>query len=148
MAHKLAGVDVADAHDAVVDERIIEAACGAPVAHIDAGVAHHISSDPNARGLRVAGVHTGVADVREGLHHDLAVVARIGKRLLIAGHGRGEHNLSTGGPNGAVWFTDVDLPIFEDEHSILCGVVVGCRVELVHPNPQFIKVVVPWIAAG
>ena len=47
-------------------------------------------------GLVVLVVDAGVADVRRGHDDDLAVVAGVGERLLVAGHPGGEHRLADG----------------------------------------------------
>src|SRR5918911_1308338 len=58
------------------------------------GVAHRVPGDLDAARLVVLVVPAGVADLRGGLHDDLAVVGRVGERLLVAGHAGGEHRLA------------------------------------------------------
>lgn len=94
VAHQLAGVDVAQADDAVLGEVVVQAAFGTPVAHVRRGITHNVSGNPDAGGLRVFAVDAGIADVRERLHNDLAIVARIGERLLVSGHTGGEDDLT------------------------------------------------------
>ena len=48
VAYQLARVDMADADDVVGFEIVVKAAGGAPVAHIRAGIAHHIAGDPDS----------------------------------------------------------------------------------------------------
>ena len=75
VAGQRAGVDAADADDALVAQLVVEAADAAPVGRHAGGVADDVAGDPDARGLGVLVVHAGVADVRGRHHDDLAVVA-------------------------------------------------------------------------
>ena len=68
------------------------------------------------RGLRVLVVHAGVADVRGGHHHDLAVVRRVGQRLLVAAHAGREDRLAEGLAGGAVGVAAEGAAVLEDEH--------------------------------
>ena len=61
----------------------------------------------------------GVPDVRERLHHDLTVVAGIGKRFLVAGHAGRENDLPAGRADRAVWLAHIHLSVFENENGIL-----------------------------
>src|SRR5690606_13144971 len=81
-----AGVDAADADDAVVDEGLPEVALGAPVGRARCRVADDEAGHPDPPGLHVGRVHPGVADVRGGHDDDLPVVGRVGEGLLVAGH--------------------------------------------------------------
>ena len=119
VTHQLTGVDAADAHNALLRQIIVEAAFGTPVAHVRAGIADHIAGDPDAGGFRILAVHTGIADMREGLHHNLTVVARIGKSLLIAGHGSGEHDLAGRLAFGPVRLAYIYLTIFQNENGLI-----------------------------
>ena len=96
------GVDAADADDPLGGERVFQTALGAVVGHDPGGIAHDEAGDPDAVGLLVFVVHSGVADVRSRHEHDLARVGRIGDGLLISGHARREHGLAEGVPAGAV----------------------------------------------
>ena len=66
----------------------------APVRRAAGRVAHDVAGDPDPAGLGVLVVDAGVADVRRGHHDDLAVVRRVGERLLVAGHAGGEDRLA------------------------------------------------------
>ena len=62
---------------------------------------------PDARGggevrcLDVLGIGAGVADVREGKHHDLPGIGRVGEDFLISGNRGVEANLACGLSNRA-----------------------------------------------
>ena len=92
-----AGVHALDADDALLDEFVVQGAFGAPVGGAAGGVADDVAGHPDAAGLGVVVVHAGVADVRRGLHHELAGVGGVGDGLLVAGHAGGEDRLAQGG---------------------------------------------------
>ena len=94
--HHGAGVDARDADDALPDEFVVERAGGPPVRRPRRRVAHGVAGDPDlvAAALGVLVVPAGVADLRRGGDHDLAVIAGIGQGLLVAGHAGGEHRLA------------------------------------------------------
>ena len=81
------------------------------------GVADDVAGHPDAAGLGVVVVHAGVADVRRGLHHELAGVGGVGDGLLVAGHAGGEDRLAQGGSGGAVAGAAEDPAVLEDEHG-------------------------------
>jgi hypothetical protein len=108
-----AGVDAADADDALGGEPLTEVAGRAPVRRPAGRVADHVAGHPDPVRLVVLGVDAGVADLRRGLHDDLPVVRRIGQRLLVAGHAGGEHGLTEGLPLGAVGLTTERAPVLE-----------------------------------
>ena len=134
VSHEFAGVDMRDAHDVVGHEIVIQRPCGAPVTHHHARVAHHIARDPDAGGFQIVIVDAGVADVRERLHHDLTIVARVGQCFLVAGHRGVEHDLRAGGSRGTEWLANVHLPVFKHENGILSRVFIR-RIELSHHTP-------------
>ena len=80
------------------------------------GVAHHVPGDPDPARLVVLVVHPGVADVRRGLDHDLAVVRRVGQRLLVAGHAGGEDRLAERLPTAAVRLAAERPPVLQHQH--------------------------------
>src|SRR6185295_20317712 len=59
----------------------------------------------------------GVADVRGGHHDDLAVVRRVGERLLVAGHAGVEHRLAEGLPHGPVGAAAEGAAVLQDEYG-------------------------------
>ena len=79
------------------------------------GVADDVAGDPDPARLGVLVVDAGVADVRRGHHHDLAVVGRVGQRLLVAGHAGGEDRLAEGLALGAVGLAAEGAAVLEDE---------------------------------
>ena len=85
------------------------------------GVADDVAGHPDPRGLGVLVVHAGVADVRGGHHHDLAVVRRVGQRLLVAGHAGREDRLAEGLARGAVGVAAEGAAVLEDEHCLVTG---------------------------
>ena len=133
-----AGVDAADADDAVADERVVERLVGAPVGDDARGVAHDVARHPDAAGLGVFVVHAGVADVRRGLQHDLAGVRGIGEGLLVAGHAGREDHLAEGRAARAVGAPDVAGAVLEHEDggvgrgtgSVMRRVPVGVGVRM------------------
>ena len=138
VAHQLAGVDVAQADDAVLGEVVVQAAFGTPVAHVRRGITHNVSGNPDAGGLRVFAVDAGIADVRERLHNDLAIVARIGERLLVSGHTGGEDDLTGRLAKGAVWLPHIYLSVFQNEDCIVLVIHRNCDgpgLVLAHQNP-------------
>ena len=116
-----ARVDPRDADDAVADERIVERLVGAPVGHDARGIAHDVAGDPDAARLGVLTVHTGVADVRRCLEHDLSGVGGVGEGLLVARHAGREDDLSEGDAAGAVGTTGVARPVLEHEDGGVGG---------------------------
>ena len=112
-----AGVDAGDADHALLAQRVVERAPRAPARGDPGGVADDVPGHPDPRGLGVLVVHAGVADVGSGHHHDLAVVRRVGERLLVARHPGGEHRLTEGLALGAVGLPAEGPAVFEDEQS-------------------------------
>ena len=131
VAGQRAGVDAADADDALVAQVVVEAAHAAPAGRDAGGVAHDVAGDPDARGLGVLVVHAGVADVRGRHHDDLAVVAGVGQRLLVAGHAGGEDRLAEGLALGSERLTAKGATVLEDHER--CG--VGRQSHAVPPSP-------------
>ena len=78
------------------DEFILEGAGGAPIGGTRRRVAHSVAGHPDlvAAAFGVLVVPTGVADLRRGGDHDLAVVTGVGQGLLVAGHTGGEDRLA------------------------------------------------------
>ena len=138
-----AGVDAADAHDAVAHERVVERLVGAPVRHDARRVAHDVPRHPDAPGLRVLVVHAGVADVRRGLQHDLTGVRGIREGLLVAGHAGGEDDLAEGRAARAVGAADVAGAVLEHEDGGV-GVEQGGHASL----PVWVGVRMPRMASA
>ena len=120
MAHHGAGVDARDADDLLADEFVVERAGGAPVRRARRRVAHRITCHPDlvAAALGVLMVPAGVADLRRGGHHDLAVVARVGERFLVARHAGGEHRLPERLPDRPERGAGEDAPVLEDQDRL------------------------------
>ena len=131
-----AGVDAGDADDALLAEVVVERPGGAPARRHAGRVAHDVAADPDAAGLGVLVVHAGVADVRGGHHHDLAVVRRIGQRLLVAGHAGREHRFAERLADGAEAVAAEGPAVLEDEERLHLGLrCVGMLWHAVPPSP-------------
>ena len=98
-----------------VAQLVVEGAARAPARRDPGGVADDVPGDPDPAGLGVLVVDAGVADVRGGHHHDLAVVRRVGQRLLVAGHAGGEDRLAEGLALGAVGLAAEGAAVLEDQ---------------------------------
>ncbi|EOD65855.1 putative thioesterase [Amycolatopsis vancoresmycina DSM 44592] len=127
VARQRAGVDLGDADDPLAHQLLVQRALGTPVGRRPRGVAHHVTVDPDLRGLVVLVVPAGVADLRRRLHHDLPVVGRVGQRLLVAGHAGAEHRFAEGSPLRAVGSAAEHPAIFEYQ----CG--LSARVHWAPP---------------
>ena len=95
-----AGVHAADARHALLFQERVQGGLAAEVAGLAAPLAHHIALHP-AVALEVLLDDAVVADGREGLQHDLAVVAGVGERLDVAHHAGVEHQLAHAGDGRA-----------------------------------------------
>ena len=117
--HHRAGVDAGDADDALADEFVLQRAGGPPVRRARRGIADRVAGHPDlvAAALGVLVVPAGVADLRRGGHHDLAVVAGIGERLLVTGHAGGEHRLTEGLADGPERGAREDPSVLEDQYG-------------------------------
>ena len=132
------GVDAADADDALGVQLLVEAARRAPGARPAGRVAHDVAGNPHPAALRVLVVDAGVADVRGGLHHDLARVARVGQRFLVAGHARREDRFAEGLPRRAIGVAGEAAAVFEHEHRARlagghCCLPIRVDLEIVEP---------------
>ena len=121
VAGQRAGVDVADAHDPLLAQVVVESALRPPVGRDTRGIAHDVPGDPDAAALGVVIVDAVVADVRSGLDHDLSVVRRVRERLLVTRHPGGEHCLAERLPHRAVGATAEDAAVLEHQHGRLDG---------------------------
>ena len=110
-----AGVDAGDADHALRLQLVVEAAPRPPVAGDPGRVADDVAGHPDPRRLLILVVDAGVADVRRGHHHDLAVVRRVGERLLVAGHAGVEDRLAEGLALGAVALAVEGATVLEDQ---------------------------------
>jgi hypothetical protein len=110
-----AGVDARDADHAVGLQLVVEAALGPPAGGHPGRVAHDVAGHPDPGGLLVLVVDAGVADVRGGHHDDLAVVGRVGERLLVAGHAGVEDRLTERLAVGAVALASEGATVLEDQ---------------------------------
>ena len=113
-----AGVDAADADDALLDQLVVQAAGRPPVGRAAGRVADDEAGDPHPAALVVLAVHAGVADVRGGHHDDLAVVAGVGQRLLVAGHPGGEDRLADRRPDRAVGLAPERPSVLQDQDRV------------------------------
>ena len=117
VANQGAGIDAANANDPLLYHLFAQAALCAPVGYALCKVADNEASNPDAVsvGLVVLIIPTGIANVRRGGYHDLAVVGRVRHGFLVAGHRRGEYGLAQGGAGGAKAITTEGAPVRENE---------------------------------
>ena len=117
-----AGVDFADAGDAVFGEVGVEGGLAAPVADDGGEFADDEAAGLGRGGLGVLVVDAVVADHRRGHGDDLAEVGGIGDDFLVAGHRRVENALARNGGGGAKSAAVKHRTIFEGED---CGLERG-----------------------
>ena len=109
-------VDTADADNLLLVEIVVEAPLGTKVGDHPRRIANYEASNPELRGFEIFVIHSGDPDVRRRHHDDLARVAGVAQRLLVAGHSGGEYSLADRGSAGAVGVAGVASAVFEDEH--------------------------------
>src|SRR5690606_14527057 len=108
------GVDAGDPDDPEALELLVERARRAVVRDDAGGVADGVAGDPDLRGLLVLAGDARVADVRRRHDDDLPRVARVGDRLLVAGHAGREDDLTEALADGAVGDALVAAAVLED----------------------------------
>ena len=123
MADDGAGIHTGDTDDALTNQFILEGPGGPPVRRARGRIAHDIAGhpDPVVAALAVLLVPAGIADLRRGGDDDLAVIAGIGERLLVARHPGGEHRLAEGLADRTECRPGMDTPVLEDENGLLLG---------------------------
>ena len=72
-----------------------------------------------ARALKIGGDHAVIPDEREGLHHDLPVIARVGERFKVSRHAGGEHQLAHGILRRAAAHAGEHLAVFQNQVTLL-----------------------------
>ena len=138
MAHKSAGVDAADADDALLLHLLRQRARRTPVRDTVCKVADNEAGDPNLRAVRlvVLVVPTGVTNLRRRRDHDLAVVGGVGEDLLVSGHSGVEHDFTEGLPFCTEGDPVEDSAVLQDQDRGYLHVLVplcghgGCLVAL------------------
>ena len=68
-------------------------------------------------GLNILGVGAVIADVWVGKGNDLLAIAGIGQDLLVAGHGRIEHDLADRGAWRSNGIADIDRAVCEGQNG-------------------------------
>src|SRR3954454_13848761 len=116
MAGERAGVDAADADDALRCELVVEAAPRTPAARYACRITDDVTADPDTSRLGVLLVDAGVADVRRGLYDDLAVVGRVGQRLLVTRHAGVEDGFTERLAGCAVRLTAERAPVLQHQN--------------------------------
>src|SRR4051794_5786526 len=116
MACERAGVDAADADDALRCQLVVEAAPRTPAARYAGRITDDVTADPDPTRLGVLVVDAGVADVRRRLYDDLAVVGRVGQRLLVTGHAGVEDGFTERLAGGAVRLAAKGAPVLEHQN--------------------------------
>ncbi len=116
--HEPPRVDALQTDDAVGPQVLIERPAASPVARMRAVLLDHEPAYKRPAALHVLVVRAVVADQRIGHRHDLLVVRRIGEDLLVAGHGRVEHDLAHAGarrPKGPALEAG---PVFQQQNRL------------------------------
>ena len=116
-----AGVDLAHADDALRPQLVLQAAPGPPVGWHPGRVADDVAGHPDPARLVVLVVPAGVADVRRGGDHHLAVVAGVGQGFLVARHAGGEDRLAEGLPDRAERVAVERPAVFEHQQGRRAG---------------------------
>ncbi len=114
-----AGIDFAEAGDAVFFEIGVERGLAAPVADDRGEFADDEAGAFGGVGLGVFVVDAVVADLRRGHGDDLAEVGGIGDDLLVAGHRGVEDTLACDGGVGSEREAAENGTVFEGENSLL-----------------------------
>ena len=135
------GVDAADPDDPLVAQLVLQGAGRPPARRAQRRVAHDVAGHPDAGRLIVLGVDSGVADVRRGHDDDLAVVARVGEGLLVAGHPGREHRLTDRLALGAVGLAMEGPPVLQDKDG-------GAAVDEQAAHWPSLGTSRPWYAVG
>ena len=113
-----AGIDLADAGNAVLAEVGVEGELAAPVADDGGEFADDEAAGLGPGGLGVCGANSVVADLHGGHRDDLAEVGGVGEDLLVAGHRGVEHALAGDGRIGPEGEAAENGTVFEREN---CG---------------------------
>ena len=120
---QVAGVDAVQAGDALLLQESVQSALAAEVGRLLAKVTDDIGGYMGSAAFKILRDHAVVADQREGLHHHLPVVAWVGERLQIAGHGGGEYHLGTQLVHrSAKAFALENFPVFQQQVNFSCHV--------------------------
>ena len=124
MAHHRAGVDAGDPDDALADQFVLQRSGGPPVRGARRRIAHRVAGDPDlvAAAFGVLTVPPGVADLRGGGHHDLAVIAGVGQRLLVPGHAGGKDRFAKRLADRTERRSGECPAVFEDQHRLALAV--------------------------
>ena len=104
----------------LADQFVFQCSGGPPVRDPRRGIAHRVAGHPDlvAAAFAVLTVPPGVADLRGGGHHDLAVIARVGQRLLVPGHAGGKDCLAQGLADRAERRPGEGPAVLEDQHRL------------------------------
>mgnify|MGYP003349209075 CR=1 FL=1 len=111
------GIDTRDARDAVPTQQRIKTGPGAVVAVATSEITHDDAPAEGADRLEVGVGHSVIADVGVRERDDLAGIAGVGERLLVAGQAGREDDL-TGRPLGiqrAEGMSGKDLPVLQHQ---------------------------------
>ena len=130
VANQGTSVDPGDSDDALLFELGLQRTGCTPARGDARGVTNDVPGNPDLGAGTLAGrsdrlvvfvVPAGVADLRCGGDDDLAVVAGIGERFLVAGHSGAEHRFAQGLSNRTEGGSAEHPSVFEDQY---CGAVV------------------------
>jgi hypothetical protein len=119
MAGEPPRVDPLQNWDAGLGEPVAQALSRPPVRGMTRELTHNDAADLRRRGLRVLRVDPVVADHRRGHHDDLAQIAGVGERFLVAGEIGGEDDLTECRIDGSSGGTGEPAAVFEQYESWL-----------------------------
>src|SRR5690606_30161488 len=94
MAHQRTRIDIRDTDKVLCLKIALDRLIGHLAAIVDVIILTDKTSDLYLSGFRIVPVDTVVADMRIGRHHDLSIVGRVGKYLLISSRPCVETDLS------------------------------------------------------
>ncbi len=94
MSREGARIDAGDAGDTVFLQVVVDGPLRTPVRRLCGLFTNHKTGDPGPAGLVILVVDAVIADQRVRHADDLAAERRIRADLLVARHGRREHNLA------------------------------------------------------
>ena len=114
--HQGARVHIPNAHDFISLQIVLKGAIAAWTACNGREVAHHHARHARSRRLGFVLVHTVVADVGRGHHHNLTMVTGICEDLLVAIHPRVEGDFTKTCPTASRRFALKYGAVCQDEH--------------------------------
>ena len=109
-------VHVANAHDIVAFQVVLQCATATGSAGHRREVAHHHARHAGSGGFGLICMHAVIPDVRSRHHHNLLVVAGVCEDFLITVHPGVERNFTEAGATASGCFAMEHCPIGQDQH--------------------------------